>query len=235
VRKLIALGLLGASLQAGATGFLDTQLLDPQFLDPQYLQSEGDAPAPDDPTGFLGWVGIPLMGADAPGPGDVEVPNLLAENLAEADVILELLGLDTGTTTAGCSAEAANEVTAQNPSAGEFVALATTVDLNYSSGTPCSYDLTGIPDGWYSIPNVLADQDFVALMREEATNGGADWAYYVAGTTQGSANLRLDLGVIGVEATTGGADWARWAPGTQPGNTGNLQLHMRDALNADFQ
>jgi hypothetical protein len=180
---------------------------------------------------IIGWVGVPLMGDDT----DVEVPNLLSESLAEADVILEALGLDTGTTTAVCSLEAANEVTSQDPAAGVDVALGALVDLNYSSGVECSYDLTGIPDGWYTIPNVLADNDFVALMREEATNGGGDWAYWLAGTTQGSANLRLDLNVIRTEATSGGADWARWAPGTQPGNTGNLQLHMRDALNADFQ
>jgi hypothetical protein len=133
-----------------------------------------------------------------------------------------------------CSVAAEFEVVSQDPTAGSFVVLATVVDVRTSTGVECTYDLTGIPVGWYSIPNVLADQDFVALMREEATNGGADWAYWLPGAPRGTANLRLDMNIIRVEATSGGADWARWAPGTRPGNTGNLQLNMQEALNADF-
>ncbi len=183
---------------------------------------------------FLGWVGVPLMGDDEGGPEDVEVPDVVGLSLAAADTALEMVGLDTGTTSAVCSAEAANEVLEQDPLAGAFVELAALVDLEYSSGVECTYSLVGIPAGWYSIPNVLADQDFVALMRTEATTGGADWAYYLPGVPQGTANLRLDMIIIRAEAQ-GAAEWARWAPGTQPGNTGNLQLNMQLALNADFQ
>jgi hypothetical protein len=167
-------------------------------------------------------------------PEPVAVPDVTVDSLAEADVVLEAFGLDTGTTTAVCSLEAENEVVGQNPAAGALVVLGSAVNLTYSNGVECEYDLTGIPIGWYSVQFALADQEFIVLMRDEATNGGADWAYWLPGVPRNTANLRLDMAVIQAEATSGGADWARWAPGTQPGNTGNLQLNMQEALNADF-
>jgi beta-lactam-binding protein with PASTA domain len=68
----------------------------------------------------------------------VSVPNVTADNLTEADMALEAVGLDTGVTIARCSAEAANEVISQIPSAGVLVDEGTLVDLEYSSGTPCA-------------------------------------------------------------------------------------------------
>lgn len=177
---------------------------------------------------IVGWVGVPLEGG-------VTVPNVVGEaNSAAADVILEAVGLDLGTVSEQCSAEPDDEVLAQNPLSGANALLGSLVDINVSNGVACSYDLTGIPAGWRSIPNVLADRDFVALMRIEATTGGGNWAYWLPGAIQNSANLQLNMAIIRIEATSGGANWARWAPGTQPGNTGNLQMDMRAALNADF-
>lgn len=183
-------------------------------------------------AGAVGWVGIPLRNGAA---STVAVPDVVGEaNFAAADAILGGVGL-LGFEIEVCSAAANDEVVSQDPVATTVVALGSTVDVRTSNGVACSYDLSGIPSGWYSIASVLADQDFVREMREEATNGGGDWAYWLADAPRGTANLRLDMTVIRVEATSGGADWARWAPGTQPGNTANLQLNMIEALNADFQ
>jgi hypothetical protein len=165
----------------------------------------------------------------------VEVPYVIGLSQTEADDALDLVGLIVGVVTQACSVEIEDEVLGQNPIAGLSAILGSAVALTTSSGVACEYDLTGIPIGWYSIANATADQDFVLLMRDEATNGGGDWAYWLPGVPQNSANLRLDMNVIRTEASSGGADWARWAPGTQPGNTANLQLNMQDALNADFQ
>lgn len=181
-------------------------------------------------AGAVGWVGIPLRNGPE---GSVEVPDVVGLDAADADTALEAVGLDTGVVTMSCSLQPADEVLEQDPIAGALVDVGSLVDLETSDGVECTYDLTGIPDGWYSIANVLVDQEFLELMRIEATTGGADWAYFLFGTTQGSANLRLDMAIITDEAN-GTADWARWAPDTQPGNTGNLQLHMLDALAADF-
>lgn len=97
----------------------------------------------------------------------------------------------------------------------------------------------GIPTGWYSIPNVVKDPEFVALMRAEA-EGSAVWASWVLGVglgsspvPKGSSNLNLNIALIQDEAEDQ-AGWARWAPGTQPENTGNLQLDMDAAITASF-
>ncbi len=97
----------------------------------------------------------------------------------------------------------------------------------------------GIPAGWFSIPNVVKDPDFVTLMRAEA-DGSAVWAAWLLGVDlgsnpipKGSANLELNIALVQNEAEDN-AGWARWAPGTQPENTGNLQLDMAAAITASF-
>lgn len=174
---------------------------------------------------IIGWVGIPLT-------QNVQVPDVVGSDLATADTSLEAVGLDTGTTTSTCSAQPADEVLSQNPTAGSFVALGSTVDLTYSSGVECTWDFSGIPTGWYTMPNVLAEQDFMREARVEANTNGV-WAYWLPGAPQGSANLRLDLDIIRAEAD-GSAVWARWAPATTGRNSGNLQLNMVLALEANF-
>jgi hypothetical protein len=164
--------------------------------------------------------------------GSIAVPDVVGLSEAAADAALEAELLDSGTITQTCSSEPIGEVVGQSPAAGVLVNAGALIDLDVSDGTAC-WDLTGIPAGWYSIANALADQEFVAIMRQEA-NDAAVWAYWLAGAPRGSANLRLDLNVIRTEAD-GSAAWARWAPGTQPGNTGNLQIDMRAALTANFQ
>lgn len=178
----------------------------------------------------VGWVGIPLIN----GGGElVTVPNVVGLSATDADTALEADGLDTGTVTMRCSGEPLDEVLEQNPAAGSFVSVGALVDLETSTGSGCLWDLTGIPAGWYSIANALADRDFVAIMREEASNN-ATWAYWLPGAPRGTATLRLDLQVIRDEAD-GDAEWARWAPGTTGNNSGNLQLNLQEALTVDFQ
>lgn len=172
-------------------------------------------------------------GAFIQGPELAVVPDVVGLDLAAADTALEGAGLDTGTVTAVCSPATLDEVVSQNPAAGASAALASLVDLSASSGVECTWDFSGIPTGWYSIPNVLAEQDFVREMRVEASGAGV-WAYWLPGAIRGTANLELNIAVISAEAS-GSAVWARWAPGSQPGNTGNLQLDMVGALNANFQ
>jgi hypothetical protein len=177
----------------------------------------------------VGWVGIPLILNDV-----VEVPNLVGLSATDADIAAEAVGLDTAVVLMRCSAEPADEVLEQDPIAGQFVALATVIDLETSTGVACLWDLTGIPIGWYSIARAEADRDFVALMRQEA-NGNGVWAYWQPGTTiRNRSQLRLNIAAIQAEAD-GAAVWARWAPGVGIRNTGNLQLNMQEALNADFQ
>lgn len=96
---------------------------------------------------------------------------------------------------------------------------------------PTLWDLTGIPSGWTSMPNVLTDKEFVAIMRQEA-NGDGVWAYWLPGTINASANLKLNMENVLEEANTN-AVWARWAPGA-PRNSANLQINLQAALNADF-
>ncbi len=122
-------------------------------------------------------------------------------------------------------------VFAQTPAASTVYAVDETTTITVATAV----DLGGIPADWHSIPNSLKDIQFRALMVLEADGAGV-WASWRAGTDvspRGSSNVRLNLSVIKQEADTN-STWARWAPGTQPGNTGNLQLNMIDALNAAF-
>ncbi len=164
--------------------------------------------------------------------GSIPVPDVVGLSQAAADTALEAALLDTGSITQTCSSEAIGTVVGQSPSAGVLVNAAALVDLDVSDGTAC-WDLTGIPTGWYSIANALADQEFIAIMRQEASDDGV-WAYWLSGAPRGTANLRLNLDVIRAEAD-GSAAWARWAPGTTGRNSGNLQIDMRAALTANFQ
>lgn len=178
---------------------------------------------------FLGFVGIPLL-SSVP---QVSVPDVVGLSANAADTAFEAVGLDTGTITQACSAEPANEVLTQDPTAATLVDPGSLVDLRTSSGASCTWDFTGIPDGWYSMAYVLADQDFMREARVEADTTGV-WAYWLPGAPHGSANLRLNYTAIRAEAS-GAAAWARWAPGTSGRNTGNLQLNMVLALTANFQ
>ena len=164
----------------------------------------------------------------------VVVPDVVGEaDFAAADSILEGVGLDGNELAAHCSSAAADEIISQNPAAGASVIPGSLIDLTPSTGIVC-WDLTRIPIGWYSIPDVLADRAFTTLMRQEA-NGDGIWAYWQPGTTiRGSSQLRLNLAIIRTEAD-GDADWARWVPGVTIRNTGNLQLNMQEALLADFE
>ncbi len=84
----------------------------------------------------VGWVGVPLCGADA-GSSTTAVPDVKAEaSFAAADAVLEGVGLDglQGTT---CSAEAMGQVARQNPSAGTLVEPGTVVSVATSTGTAC--------------------------------------------------------------------------------------------------
>ena len=76
-------------------------------------------------------------------------------------------------------------------------------------------------------------------MRKEAQTD-AVWCRWIVGVDlpidplpKGSANLDMDTSLIRKEAY-GLAVWARWAPGIQLKNTGDLQLNIRLALNANF-
>lgn len=179
---------------------------------------------------FIGFTGIPLFSTASLVPTTDVVGQA---SFAAADALLEADGLD-GTEVEVCSAAPDNEVVSQDPLAGSMVSLGAIVTVRTSNGVECTWDTTGIPAGWYTIPTVLADNDFRREMRVEADGDGV-WAYWLAGSIRGTANLQLNITVIRTEATSGGADWARWAPGTQPGNTGNLQLNMIEAFSADFQ
>lgn len=178
---------------------------------------------------FLGFVGVPLL-SSVP---QVSVPDVVGLSANAADTAFEAVGLDTGTITQACSAEPANEVLSQDPTAATLVDPGTLVDLHTSSGASCTWDFSGIPEGWYSMAYVLADQDFMREARVEA-DGAAEWAYWLPGAPHGTANLRLDYATIRAEAN-GAAAWARWAPGTTGQNTGNLQLNMVLALTVNFQ
>lgn len=68
----------------------------------------------------------------------VTVPNVVGLSLADADIALEAVSLDTGTTTAQCSGEAADEVLAQSPIAGASAQPASLVNLTYSDGMECA-------------------------------------------------------------------------------------------------
>lgn len=84
---------------------------------------------------IVGWVGVPLCQAAA---GTVAVPNVIGEvSSAAADTTLEAVGLDLGVVASRCSAEALNEVVAQDPSPGVVVNLGELVDVLVSNGVEC--------------------------------------------------------------------------------------------------
>lgn len=92
---------------------------------------------------FLGWVGVPLMGADA-GTPQVSVPNVVGQaSSGAADTILEGVGLDLGGVTARCSGAANNAVISQAPPAGELADLGSLVAVLTSNGVAC--ELQGKP------------------------------------------------------------------------------------------
>lgn len=135
-------------------------------------------------------------------------------------------------------AEASGEVISQDPTASSELEPFETFTIRVSTGSVCApFDLTGLPlaGDWEPWIDILKDPEFIALKQEEC-DGDGTWAAWLPGTDptpRGSANCVVDEDLIRQEAD-GSAQWARWAPGVNIKNSGNLQIDIREALNADF-
>jgi hypothetical protein len=119
VAALLALG-AGAAAHAQCAGYYESDYAEATYYDTGYLESGSCA----------------------------EVPNVLGQaTSADADLILEGVGLDAGTVTARCSSATADEVIDQAPPAGTFVELGSLIALFTSNGTPCE----GRPPLWLHV------------------------------------------------------------------------------------
>jgi hypothetical protein len=117
--------------------------------------------------------------------------------------------------------------------------------LNKGAVQPAGYSLPDyfIPEGWYTLPNVIATNGFWFAAVDEA-NGTGDWASWLYGVNdllgdwylpKGSGNVALNIARFYAEAS-GSATWARWAPGANLTNlSGVLQINMQEAFLNGFQ
>ncbi len=117
----------------------------------------------------------------------------------------------------------------------------TYIEADYFDETTCTpppgsaFDPTGLPFGWEPFVDVLATREFLDIKRQEC-DGDAVWAIWRSGTSvtpRGTSNCRVTMDLIRQEAN-GSAVWARWAPGSVTRGSGDLQLNVRDAIDADF-
>ena len=106
-------------------------------------------------------------------------------------------------------------------------------DFSTKEQAGSSWVLASIAAGWQNIDQCFDEEDFIAIMRQEA-NGAAGWAYWLPGNIpHGTANLKLNRTRVLNEAN-GNATWARWSPGVGIKNTGNLEINLRLAIAVNF-